>query len=136
MTTRLAHAWQHERVAPSSHPTRRGHRFPPTGYAIATLSDGRFLPLAMIPLAWLEVTAQAECEGSYIGPGMLAEDTDDACAHLPRQRKRACPLSNLHVEAANLDELWSRLYDAVRTVLAWQRKETDDEAFPITKAAS
>jgi hypothetical protein len=47
-----------------------------------------------------------------------------------------CSISNLHVEAANLDELWERLYDAVRTVLAWQRKETDDEAFPITKAAS
>jgi hypothetical protein len=45
-------------------------------------------------------------------------------------------LPNLHVEAANLDELWERLYDAVCTVLAWQRKETDDEAFPITKAAS
>lgn len=45
-------------------------------------------------------------------------------------------LPNVHVEAANLDELWERLYDAVRTVLAWQRKETDDEAFPIPKAAS
>src|SRR5579875_696567 len=28
-----------------------------------------------------------------------------------------CPLSHLHVEAANLDELWVRLYEAVSTII-------------------
>jgi hypothetical protein len=76
------------------------------------------------------------------GPFCIVEALDGCprlLAWLELRRASGCPrcsISNLHVEAANLDELWERLYDAVRTVLAWQRKETDDEAFPITKAAS
>jgi len=61
------------------------------------------------------------------GPRLLAWLELQRAGGCPR-----CPLSHLHVEATNLDELWERLYDAVRTVLAWQRKETDDETFPVT----
>ncbi|SRR5579875_502486 len=241
MTTQLAHASQHQRVAPSAHPPRREYRFPPPGYAIARLADGRFVPLGTVPfkagepltgvyllrwsaeiipealdrrkdgsdiiafdsyldaLAWCERRAEttrllyhasvaalrSECypernswyreeiehllrEAGYSWPG-LPESADgdedgggqkrereseskgpfcivealDGCPRLlawlelrwANERPR-CPLSHLHVAATNLDELWERLYEAVSTILAWQRKEAGDESLPIAKAAS
>jgi hypothetical protein len=239
MSTRLAHTSQQERVAPSSPPARAGYRFPPPGYAIARLADGRFAPLgtvpfqpdeplvSLFPLRWsAELIPQAqachasdgdliafstyqqalwwcqrraetarllyqaqvaalrsECypernvwyreeterllrQAGYDWPG-LPESCDgdgdgdeqkrdaeskgpccivealDGCPRLLAwlELRRAgerprCPLSHLHVEAANLDELWQRLYEAVSTILARQRKEADDELLPLAQPPS
>ncbi len=259
MTTLLAHGSQHERVAPSSHPGRQGHRLPPPGYAIARLADGRFAPLGTVPfqpdeplaglfplrwsaeliqeaqarhasdgdliafptyqeaLGWCQRRAEttrllsqaavaalrAECypernvwyreeierllhEAGYGWPALPESDDEEkrdaekygpfcivealdghprllAWLEVTKQGERwepesraasetaaaktspslpwaserpFCPFSHLHVEAANPDELWERLYEAVSTLLAWHRKEVDDEPLPLAQTAS
>jgi hypothetical protein len=76
------------------------------------------------------------------GPCCIVESLDGcprllAWLELRRTGERPrCPLSHLHVEAANLDELWQRLYEAVSTILARQRKEADDELLPLAQPPS
>ncbi len=66
-------------------------------------------------LAWLEVTAPTECRQNRAETETLSGKTPTSL-QWANERPR-CPLSHLHVEAANLDELWVRLYEAVSTII-------------------
>jgi hypothetical protein len=68
-------------------------------------------------LAWLEVTVQAaSCEGHARIDTQLV---DDAVGFMwgYEENHHHCSILNLHVEAANLDELWVRLYEVVSTII-------------------
>jgi hypothetical protein len=68
-------------------------------------------------LAWLEITVQAESWESHAG--IDTQLVDDAVALMwgYEENHHHCSILNLHVEAANLDELWVRLYEAVSTII-------------------
>lgn len=73
-------------------------------------------------LAWLEVTVQTDSRESLAGTDAQSGDNDASL--LWRNEREHCPILNLHVEAANLDELWERLYEAVNTVIVrFSKKE-------------
>lgn len=86
-------------------------------------------------LAWLEVTVQADNRENLAGTETQSENNDTSL--LWGNERKHCPILNLHVEAANPDELWERLYEALSRVIAsFHRKDADDESLPIAKTSS
>jgi hypothetical protein len=60
-------------------------------------------------LAWLEVTVEADGWESHAETDMQNENASSSLLWGRERNHRRCPILNLHVEAANLDELWERL---------------------------